>query len=60
MNKFTVKSRAAKWAGCIEYIVVDSAQIEYGPFNNRSQANQYVAKLLGISLKEALQNNIED
>jgi hypothetical protein len=59
MSKFTVKSRAAKgWAGCVEYIVVDE-QTEHGPFNTRSQANAHVAKILGVSLKEAL-NHIED
>jgi hypothetical protein len=60
MNKFTVKSRPAKgWAWCVEYVVVDSEQKEYGPFNTRSQANAHVAKILGVSLKEAL-NQIED
>jgi hypothetical protein len=60
MNKFTVKSRAAKgWVGCVEYVVVDSEQTEHGPFNTRSQANTHVAKMLGVSLKEAL-DQIED
>lgn len=61
MNKFTVKSRpdSKGWVGCVEYVVIDPNGIEYGPFNNRIEANRYVAKTLGVSLKEALQQ-IED
>jgi hypothetical protein len=60
MSKFTVKSRPAKgWAGCVEYVVVDPEQKEHGPFNTRAQANGHVAKILGVSLKEAL-NHIQD
>jgi hypothetical protein len=59
-NKFTVKSRAVKaWAGCVEYVVLDPEQKEHGPFNTRPQANAYVAKILGIPLKEAFAQ-IED
>jgi hypothetical protein len=61
-NKFTVKSRSATakgWPGCVEYVVLDPEQKEHGPFNTRPQANAYVAKILGVPLKEALAQ-IED
>lgn len=60
-TKFTVKSRpdSKGWVGCVEYVVVDPSGTEHGPFNNRVEANRHIAKMLGVSLKEALQQ-IED